>query len=109
MLTKEEILIEKAKNILKNEGAEDINKTLSEEELLAEFILPGLANSKDIISSLYSAKTRTRTGVIGKIKGFIHQKLINIVINVLERPLVKQQKFNELAYKAISILQKKSK
>lgn len=105
----EEKFLDKTAKLLELQGETIDNKPQSEEEMLISYIIPGLENSKEILSGIYSQKTRSRKGFLGRIKSFLHQKLINIVINVIERPMVKQQKFNELTYKAIEILAKRKK
>lgn len=104
-----EKFLAKTAKLLELQGETIDNKPQSEEEMLISYILPGMENSKEILSGIYSQKTRSRKGILGRIKGFLHQKLINIVINVIERPMLKQQKFNDLTYKAIEILSKRKK
>ncbi len=104
-----ETLLKNAKNVLEQEGTEvnDLNK--SPEEVLKEFILPGLKNSKDTLGSIYTFQTRQRQGFLGKLKTLIQDKLVNTTINVVEKQSMKQQKFNELTFRAIEKLIEENK
>ena len=53
---KKEELLKNVQKILQDEGT-DI-KELTNDELLNDFILPGLKNSKDVLTSIYSFKTK---------------------------------------------------
>jgi hypothetical protein len=95
-------LLKNAQNILKKEGA-----TVTEvdnETTLKTYILPAMQSSKDILSTIYGFNSRNREGFLGKIKTKIQQKIIFTVINVIEKQSMRQQKFNELTYKAIEKL-----
>lgn len=95
-------LINKAEELLKTEGVSMEDKT--NEETLREYILPAMESSKDILSSVYSFQSREREGLLGKIKTKIQQKIIFTVINVIEKQSMRQQKFNELTYRAVEKL-----
>lgn len=107
MLSSEEIL-EKTKKVLEDEGYE-FGEEKTNLEVLSEFILPGLKNSKDTLGSIYSLQTRPRGGILGKIKNKIQMKIVNTCINVIEKQSMKQQKFNELTYRAIERLIEENK
>lgn len=91
----------KAKEILKKEGR--INASAFDE--FKDFILPGLENSKNILDSIYF-KPPQRVGFFGKIKTLIQNKIINTTINVIEKPSMRQQKFNNLTYNALQAINK---
>src|SRR5438445_293786 len=76
-MTSEE-LIQQAKITLEKEGELSSKTNITTEKALKEFILPGLKNSKDVLSSIYSFQSRSRMGIFGKIKTFIQNK-INII------------------------------
>lgn len=97
-------LISKAEEILENEDPNFNKNDLTPEQMLKDFILPGLKNSKDTLASIYDFKSRDRSGFLGGLKTAFQNKIINTVINVIEKPSMKQQKFNELTYKAIEAL-----
>ncbi|MCA9386823.1 hypothetical protein KC669_02190 [Candidatus Dojkabacteria bacterium] len=102
MINKEEIL----KRIGELIEEENLNtKTeLSTEELFMQFILPSLEQSKQTLSSLYKFEVKNYGGITGKIKSKILSKIKNIVINVVERESMRQQKFNELVYQTLLLL-----
>jgi len=102
-------ILKSAEEILKNEDPNFEKEDMTTAQLLNEFILPGLNNSKDTMASIYEFKSRNRPGLFGKLKTAFQQKIINTVINVIEKPSMKQQKFNELTYKAIEALMKENK
>lgn len=97
-MNNEKKLINNVNEILLEEGfafeSEDHEKNL-------EYILKALESSKDILSPLYSFKSRERGGFLGTIKTKIQNKIIFTVINVIEKQSQKQQKFNELVYRYI--------
>jgi len=95
-------LLQNAEEILKNEGVDLSQKTDS--ETLKEYILPAMESSKDILSSVYAFSSRSREGFLGKIKTKIQQKIIFTVINVIEKQSMRQQKFNELTFRAVEKL-----
>jgi hypothetical protein len=95
-------LLERAENYLK-----DINKFSEKKDnhaTLTEYILPAMEASKDTISSIYGFTTRKREGFFGKIKSLIQNKIVFTVINVIEKQSTKQQKFNELTFRAVENL-----
>lgn len=95
-------LIKNAEEILVNEGV-DVSKK-SDSETLKEYILPAMESSKDILSTIYAFSSRSREGILGKIKTKVQQKIIFTVINVIEKQSMRQQKFNELTFRAIEKL-----
>ena len=102
-------VLKKVRKVLEDEGYEFEDKNKSEQEILEEFILPGLKNSKGVLESLYSFQTRKREGLIGRIKSLIQNKIIGTVVNVIEKQSMKQQKFNELTYRAVERLVEENK
>lgn len=101
-------LLKNARNVLEQEGLEMTDANKSPAEILNEFILPGLKNSKDTLGSIYSFQTRQRQGFFGKLKNLLQSKIVNTTINVVEKQSMKQQKYNELVYKAIEQLIKEN-
>lgn len=95
-------LLKNAEAYLKNEGIDLTKKTDS--ETLKEYILPAMESSKDILSSIYAFQSRDREGFAGKIKTLIQRKIIFTVINVIEKQSMRQQKFNELTFRAVERL-----
>ncbi len=106
MKINEELLIQNSEEFL-NKYTNSEMKKLSRDELLEKFIIPGLENSKNILSSLYQYQPKDKAGLIGKVKNTILNKIRNVVLNVMEKQVMKQQKFNELMYEAVKILAEK--
>ena len=104
-----EELMQNAKKILEDEGLYEDHKDQTPEQMLTEFIMPGLKSSKDILSTIYAFQSREREGFLGKIKSAIQRKIIYTVINVIEKQSMRQQKFNELTYRAIEQLVEENK
>lgn len=104
MDNKEKDILEKVNKILESEGKDGKELNISKDELLRDFILPALKSSKDVLGSIYAFDSRERSGLLGGIKSKVQRKIINTVINVVEKQSMRQQKFNDLMYKAIEIL-----
>lgn len=102
-------LLEKVNMILKEEGIDNTNAEIDTSTMLNDYLLPGLQNSKDILTSIYSFKSRSRDGIVGKFKTKVQSLIINTVINVIEKQSMKQQKFNEITFRAIEALAKENK
>lgn len=100
------IVLNKAQDILDQEGLSTAQ--IKPEDELAEFILPGLKSSKDTLEAIYF-KSRQRSGLLGRLKTKLQNKIIFTVINVIEKQSMKQQKFNTLTYKAIEKLVNENK
>lgn len=102
-------LLKRAQKVLEDEGLYKENVDQSPSAVLKEFIMPGLKSSKDILSTIYTFQSRDREGFFGKIKTAIQRKIIFTVINVIEKQSMRQQKFNELTYRAIEQLIEENK
>lgn len=98
-----EEILKKVEEVLKEEGLEFDSK-MGNDKILNEFIIPGLQNSKNTLQSLYGFQGRARGGFFGKLKSLFQNKIINTCVNVIEKQSIRQQKFNELTYKAIETL-----
>ena len=108
MPPKSEELLEKVNELLKQEGANVASKK-SASELLEEYILPGMMHSKSTLGSLYDYAPRNKSGFVGKLRNKVINKLKRITISTMEKPMIKQQKYNELLYKAIEALVEENK
>ena len=75
---------------------------------LETHILPVLEKSRDIQSYLYSYEPPHAKGSVRNLKNTFLSKMRNIIINVMERVTMRQQKFNELTYQALVELQKEN-
>ncbi len=100
----EQTLLKNANNILSMEEGINSEVEVSGKSKLTDFVLPGMLSSKNTLGSLYKFEPASKRGVVGKIKQKILTKMKNIVLNVVERESMKQQKFNELTYNAIDLL-----
>jgi hypothetical protein len=74
---------------------------------LSAYILPAMQHSKNIQSGLYSWEPPVGGGRWRQIKNWILLKCKSVVVNILERSFVRQQKYNELNYQALEILQQR--
>lgn len=109
MVPNEQELLNKSKELLEMEGVNFDETNKSTAEMLEEFVLPGLKASKDTLQSIYAMQVRERGGFMGKMKSMIQRKLVNTTINVIEKQAMRQQKFNELTFRAIELLIKENK
>ena len=92
-------ILNKTRVVLESEGVKiDRNK---DTDALGNQILPAMASMRDIQTPLYSWEPIGRGGV----KRGILVRMRNIIVNVLERTIMRQQKYNELTYQAILELQ----
>lgn len=104
MLPTEEELIQRAEEILNDEGKLR-SKDRSIEDTFREFIIPALRSSKDTLHTIYyKGFVRDRGGILGSIKKKIQMKIVNSVISTIEKQSQKQQKFNELTFRSIELL-----
>jgi len=97
-------LLKKVNEFLKEEGIDISNTEIDAQTLMQEFLLPGLKNSKDVLSALYSFQVKPREGFVGRLKSLVQRKLTNSTINVIEKQAMRQQKFNELVYRTLEVL-----
>ena len=104
MEEKSKDLLNKVHELLKTEGVDVSNAEMDTQTLLKEYLLPGLKNSKDVLSALYSYQVKPRGGLVGKLKSLVQKKLTNSTINVIEKQAMRQQKFNELVYRTLEAL-----
>ncbi|MDQ6984750.1 MAG: hypothetical protein Q9M91_08030 [Candidatus Dojkabacteria bacterium] len=100
-------LLERVNKVLEDEGTSVAAKKTNS-EILSELIIPALENSKDTLSSLYSYEPPKRAGLISKAKRLFLTRIRNITFNIVEKQSMRQQKFNELTFKAIEALQKEN-
>ena len=106
MAPESQAILENAKKMLKAEG---ITTDSSEpDNKLEQHILPVLEKSRDIQSYLYSYEPPHASGIVRKAKNFVLTKFRNIIVNVMERVTMRQQKYNELLYQAIIELQREN-
>lgn len=90
----EKIILEKAREILKNEGWQQNSKP-EMEKIIKEYLLPALDELKEIQSPLYEQFYQGGDGTVRKFKNKLINKIANITRNTVELSLMKQQKFND--------------
>ena len=90
----EKIILEKAREILKNEGWQQNSKP-EMEKIIKEYLLPALDELKEIQSPLYEQFYQGGSGTVRKVKNQLINKIANITRNTVELSLMKQQKFND--------------
>lgn len=95
-------ILEKTRQFLHAHG--ELEDSASSKDKLRELIIPALQSSKNIQSAFYSWEPPHSKGLARKPKNFILQKLKSIVINILEKSFMRQQKYNELLFQAVSEL-----
>lgn len=71
---------------------------------LVEAALELAETSKSILGGLYYDFRKTETSSIRKAKNSVIGKIANVVRNVVERPLLTQQKFNEQTFYLLKLL-----
>lgn len=100
---KAEKLLKLVRELLEEEGV-SISKSEDQSKIVKEYILPAINKSKDIQGELYKEFTYESTSKIKSMKNKILRKLGNITRNVVEKPLMKQQKFNNNVYLTLEYL-----
>ena len=68
-------------------------------------IIKMLETSRNTQNALYSWEPAHGTGLVRGLKNFILKKIKNVVVNILEKYINRQQKFNELTYQALVEIQ----
>ncbi len=87
-------LLARVRELIKAEGGTGGSEKSPEDEIL-KYVLPSLQNTKDILSDLNKDVFTRGSGIRGKVKHKVMTKVGNIARNVLERSLMKQQKYND--------------
>lgn len=90
----EKVILEKAREILKNEGWQESSKP-EMEKIIRDYLLPALEELKEIQSPLYEQFYQSSGSTVKKFKSKFINKIANITRNTVELSLMKQQKFND--------------
>lgn len=90
----EKVILEKAREILKNEGWQENSKP-EMEKIIKDYLLPALQELKEIQSPLYEQFYQNSGSTVKKFKNKFINKIANITRNTVELSLMKQQKFND--------------
>ena len=96
-LRKGEQLLNKIKDVLKREGVTG-RKKLEIENEVETYLLPALDKFRDSGRFIYEPFIHEKAGFVGKLKNLLLGKIGNISRNVVERSVMRQQKFNDNAY-----------
>lgn len=103
--TKAEVLLKNVKYVLENEGTQT-QKEMTSLEKLYKYLIPAMQNSKDTLEVLYDYKPREKSGIVGRLKNKILNKLKNVTLSTIEKQAIRQQKYNDLVFQAIENLSK---
>lgn len=96
-------ILQKVDEILDAEGTTS-KSNMSTTELLEQYLLPAMKQSKSTLGDLYAYEPRKKSGFIGKLRNKVINKLKNVTISTMERSMIRQQKYNELLFKSIEAL-----
>jgi hypothetical protein len=94
MNQKEQELLLKLREIIKEKEIPEPGADISMKEYILESVLPVLEATKDIQAPLYDSVFTEKKGLVGKVKNLLLGKMANITRNVVENSFIRQQKFN---------------
>ncbi len=100
-------LLEKVRELLKHEGISSSNKVEIENEI-ESYLLPSLDKFREVQRFIYEPFLYDKEGVISKLKNRILNKIGNVSRNVVERSIMRQQKYNDNVYILLMHLYKKN-
>lgn len=92
-----EKLLEKVKRLLKSEGVSARDKIEVENEI-ESYLLPSLDKFREVQRFIYEPFLYEKAGFIGKLKNKILNKIGNVSRNVVEKSVMRQQKYNDNVY-----------
>lgn len=107
MIEKKEIL-EKLNIYLEEKGISKTNDDISNEEKLRRYGIKSLESTKGILQDLQSYSPPSGDSLTRKIKNKIIGLIRNVSISTIELLVIRQNKFNELTYQFIDMLQKEN-
>lgn len=88
-------LLKKVRDLLQAEGKNLKGNIGDETDLMKDYVLEAIRNTKDIQKHLYNEFLPQGKGLTRRVKNLIIGKIANVTRNTVERSLIKQQKFNE--------------
>lgn len=100
-------LLKKVRELLKHEGISSSNKVEIENEI-ESYLLPSLDKFREVQRFIYEPFLYDKEGVISKLKNRILNKIGNVSRNVVERSIMRQQKYNDNVYILLMHLYKKN-
>lgn len=92
-----EKLLEKVRKLLASEGVSSGDKIEIEDEI-ESYLLPSLDKFREVQRFIYEPFLYEKAGFVGKLKNLILGKVGNISRNVVERSVMRQQKYNDNVY-----------
>lgn len=102
-----EELLKKVKELLKYEGVPSSDKIEIENEI-ESYLLPSLDKFREVQRFIYEPFLYDKEGVVSKLKNQILNKIGNVSRNVVERSIMRQQKYNDNVYILLMHLYKKN-
>jgi len=92
-----EKLLEKVRNLLKNEGVSSRDKIEVENEI-ESYLLPALDKFREVQRFIYEPFLYEKSGFVGKSKNKVLNRMGNVSRNVVEKSVMRQQKYNDNVY-----------
>lgn len=90
-------MLEKVRKLLASEGVSSGDKIEIEDEI-ESYLLPSLDKFREVQRFIYEPFLYEKAGFVGKLKNLILGKVGNISRNVVERSVMRQQKYNDNVY-----------
>jgi len=106
-VTEGEELLRKVRELLKHEGVSSSDKIEIENEI-ESYLLPSLDKFREVQRFIYEPFLYDKEGVVSKLKNQILNKIGNVSRNVIERSIMRQQKYNDNVYILLMHLYKKN-
>lgn len=92
-----EKLLEKVRNLLKSEGVSSRDKIEVENEI-ESYLLPALDKFREVQRFIYEPFLYEKSGFVGKSKNKVLNRMGNVSRNVVEKSVMRQQKYNDNVY-----------
>jgi hypothetical protein len=98
-------VIERTREFLRSQG---LLNTPEEETRKLEKVMVILGKARNTQSSFYDWEPSHGGGITRKIKNKLQMKLKNIILNTLEKYVMRQQKYNEVVFQGVTELYKQN-
>jgi len=92
---KTKALLERLRTLLQAEGIATKQGIGDEADLMKDYVLEAIRNTKDVQKHLHTDFLPQGTGLKRRLKNVILNKIANVSRNTVERSFIKQQKFND--------------
>ncbi len=103
-----EKLLEKVRKLLAEEGFSSSEKIEIENEI-ETYLLPSLDKFREVQRFIYEPFLYEKAGFLNKLKNLVLGKIGNVSRNVVERSVMRQQKYNDNVYILLMHLYKKNR